>query len=245
MGVSDHEFTVAGSALAWWREVGVDCAVSEAHFEWLAGDSPKAKPKSLPTPTHTKKISIQTGQLPATLAEYSEWLASADIPEAGPPHCRLMPFGPDDARLMILTDFPDIEDVETKNWFSGELASLFDRMLAALGHMRETVYVAALCPGRPAGGMIAASSIEPLAAIARHHIALVKPQQLWLMGSAPSRAVLGFNDAAARGQLHKVNLDGCMVETIATAHPRTFDAQKSMRAAAWIEMQRLLDGSKA
>lgn len=102
------------------------------------------------------------------------------------------------------------------------------------------MYLAFLCPGRPLTARLSPRSVTALAPLAQRHVALVAPKQLWLVGSAASCAILGFDDATARGKLHLVNYQDCIVETIATAHPRMFAGSKSRKVAAWTEMQRLI-----
>ena len=38
----------------------------------------------------------------------------------------------------------------------------------------------------------------------RHHIALVKPKRLLLLGDAPARALTGQPLASARGKVHRI-----------------------------------------
>jgi len=232
MGAERQNFEIdaAESLLGWWRDAGVDCAISETPFVWL-GKPVSAKPAI---------VAPVVATLPDTIDTLCAWLMQADLPDAGPPARRLPPMGDAAALLMILTDFPEHDDVAAGRWMAGALEAVFDGMLAALGTDRASVYLAALCPGRPASGLITDAALPELARLARHHVSLVCPKQLWLMGTAPSRAILGMSDAAAKGRLHLVNLAGVTIPTIATAHPRHFEGSKSRKAAAWTEMQRLL-----
>lgn len=234
MGAEQHNFgkDAAVSVLGWWADAGVDVAIGEIPFDWLG----QAKPAKPAAPTPAPKA-----ELPATHPAFVEWLLSADIAEAGPSRRRLAPSGDPTSRLMILADLPDAADVDAGVPFAGDTRDVFDKMLAAIGHDRSSVYVATLCAGRPATGRISPECIDDLAEIARHHIALTEATQLWLMGSAASRAILGMDDAAARGKLHNVNLNGRNVKAIATAHPRLFEGSKARKAAAWAEMQRLIE----
>lgn len=234
MGAERHNFgkDAATSLLGWWSDAGVDVAVGEVPFDWLG----QAKPAKPATPAPAPRA-----ELPATHATFVEWLLSGDIAEAGPPRRRVASSGDPASRLMILADMPDAADIDAGAPFAGDTREVFDKMLAAIGHDRSSVYIAALCPGRPTTGRISPESIDELAEIARHHIALTEAAQLWLMGSAASRAILRMDDAAARGKLHNVNLNGRNVKAIATAHPRLFEGSKARKAAAWAEMQRLIE----
>jgi uracil-DNA glycosylase len=240
MGAIEHNFTkaAADSVLRWWHDVGVDVAVGETPHDWL-GQAGAAKP------VMPDAIAASVIPLPADYDTFVEWLATADIAEGGPPLRRLAPVGDPKSELMILADFPDQADIDAKMPLSGALGDLFDKMLSALGRNRSTVYIAMLSPGRPMSGRLQVESVAALAEIALHHIGLVGPKQLWLMGSAASRAILGIDDASARGKLHDVNLNGGKVKAIATAHPRFFEGSKSRKAAAWAEMQRLMTGDFA
>jgi uracil-DNA glycosylase len=217
------------SYLRWWSDVGVDSVVGDAPYDWLGVAKPA---KTAPTPmAEAPKPQLQT------LEALIDHLMAGNIPEAGPANRRLRPTGNPASGLMILADFPDASDIEASRPLSDPI---FDKMLEAIGRTRETAYIAFLCPGRPLTGRIADDSLEALADLARRHIALIAPKQLWLIGTAASRAILGIDDARARGNLHHVNHDGITMDAIATAHPRMFDGSKSRKAAAWAEMQRLI-----
>ena len=241
MGAERHNFgtDAAESLLGWWRDAGVDCVVGDVPHRWLAVPGAARGAAKVPEPVAVPIV--QQRALPDTLAAFRDWLMTGDVPEAGLPSRRLAPAGDPASGLMILTDVPDRTDLDAGQWFAEPLDGLFTMMLKALGRDRSLVYVAPLCPGRPATGRIGDDSLAELARIARHHIALVAPAQLWLMGTAPSRAILGMPDADAKGRLHAVNLTSVTVKTIATAHPRTFEGSKARKGAAWTEMQRLID----
>jgi uracil-DNA glycosylase len=226
----NFEIDAAASLLGWWRDVGVDAAIGEAPHDWL-GSAVVAKP------VKGQAVASFVAALPQTLEALIDHLMSADLPDAGPVHRRLRPVGDRASGLMILVDFPDAADVE-----AGKILAdpIFDKMLDALGRTRDTVYVATLCPGRPMTGRLASESVEALTPLAWQHIGFVAPKQLWLIGGAASRAILGIEDATAKGKLHSVNHRGTIMDAIATAHPRMFDGSKSRKAAAWAEMQRLM-----
>lgn len=226
----NFDMRAAVSWLGWWRDAGVDVAIGEAPHDWL-GAAVTARPAKDGPATPTVAL------LPQSLEALVDHLMTGDVVEAGPVSRRVRPTGNAASALMILTDFPDPADV-----VSGDLLGdpVFSKMLEAIGKDRSTVYIASLCPGRPMTGMLSNDHVATLAVLAKQHIALVAPQQLWLVGSAASRAILGVDDAAAKGKLHSVNHLGTIMEAIATAHPRMFDGSKSRKAAAWAEMKRLI-----
>jgi uracil-DNA glycosylase len=230
LGQQSFERDAAASLLGWWRDAGVDTAISEKPCDWLNATA-ASKPAKL------EANATQFAPVPQSLTALVDHLMTADIAEAGPANRRVSPSGDPASDLMILTDFPDPADNA-----SGELLGdpVFAKMLEAIGRNRSSVYIASLSPGRPIIGRLSENAITTLAVIAKQHISYIAPKQLWLVGGAASRAILGVDDAAARGKLHKVNHLGTIMDAIATAHPRMFDGSKSRKAAAWAEMQRLL-----
>ena len=232
MGFQTQNFETDGAAslLGWWRDAGVDVAVGETPHDWL-GATVMIKT------SETTASALPTTAAPQSLDVLMNHLMTGDVADAGPANRRVRPTGDSSGDLMILTDFPDPADVD-----SGELLSdpVFAKMLEAIGHTRASVYIASLCPGRPVTGRLTDSSLAALTVLAKQHIAFVAPKQLWLVGSAASRAILGIEDAAAKGKLHSVNHLGTIMVAIVTAHPRMFDGSKSRKAAAWAEMQRLI-----
>jgi uracil-DNA glycosylase len=237
MGIGQQNFGMcaATSLLGWWRDAGVDVSVGEAPHDWLEGINVAKSAKDNPV----KPI---LDQLPQTLEHLVQHLMTSDIAEAGPAVRRVRPAGDATSTLMILTDFPDQADVASGNLLGDPV---FSKMLEAIGKSRSSVYIASLCPGRPVTGRLSDENVAALAVLAKQHIALIGPKQLWLVGSAASRAILGVDDAAAKGKLHSVNHIGTIMEAIATAHPRMFDGSKSRKAAAWAEMQRLISRDEA
>lgn len=233
MGTAAAEITAddVESLMHWWREAGVDTAIAEEPTRWLVKEPPPPKPVIIePAPE----------RLPLELTTFLDWLMTADLPEAG--RRRVRPVEQQPGSLMIVTDMPELADLDAGQLLGGEVAEMFDKMLASIGRSRADVTLASLNPGRPPSGRIADAHLERLAGVMRHHVRLAAPAQLWLMGSAASRALLGIDDRAAAGRLHEINLEGVTIKAIATAHPRRL-SNKDQKRRAWEEMQRLTAGT--
>jgi uracil-DNA glycosylase len=241
------------SLISWWRDAGVDCAVCEEPVNWLTlGEglrSPQVAMKDGETgrPREAVRIvPVVTEALPATLPLFVEWLAtSSTIADAGPAARRVAPSGDPASGFMIMLDMPEIGDSDAGHLLSGDIAELVDKMLDAIGRDRGSVYIASLCPGRTPSGRISPDAFDQLAEIARHHVGLVAPEKLWLMGDAASRAILGVSQMNARGSLHVVNQDGGKTVAIASAHPRILLQTPKRKAEVWADMQRLMKGNEA
>lgn len=212
------------SALDWWREAGVDALVEDEPRDWLAA------------PAKLQPAAAAPSALSTTLASFHVWLRETDaIP--GAPAARILPAGDPASGLMLLADMPEPADAAAGSLFSGELGRLFDRMLAAIGRDRASIYLAAMSPVRLPGRELETAETVRLT---QHHVALAGPRLLLLLGNAPSRAILGMDFAAARGRRHELTQDGKTVTAIATFHPRLLVQQPARKADAWADLRLLL-----
>jgi uracil-DNA glycosylase family 4 len=233
MGADQHiDWTKeAASALAWWSDAGVDVLVEDEAFGWLTRPAEHAPAPAAPA----------TATLPATLAAFTGWRLGPEAPEAAWGAPLLPASGPVDAPLMVLVDCPERDDRGAL--LGGTAGKLFDRMLAAIGLTREEIHLAAVCVARPIAGRMPRDTEARLAEIARHHLALVAPPRLLVLGNAASRAVLSAEFAEARGSLRSVNHKGGTTTTAAASfHPRFLLEKPVCKAEAWKDLQMLMGG---
>lgn len=222
------------NALGWWQLAGVDTAVEDAPRDWLARPHAPQTAISAPAPEETA--------LPATLAAMHAFLASAPIfEESG---TRLAPEGDPASGLMVLIDMPEGEDAEAGQLLAGKTGLLFERMLAAIGRDRASIYLAAITPARPLGGTLAPDIAAEHARLALQHAALAAPRALLLMGTAASCAILGADLHETRGRLHIVTHGAAHFTAVTTFHPRFLFRQPARKAGAWSDL-RLLAGALA
>lgn len=225
----DYDRQVLESALEWWRDAGVDTLVEDAPHDWFARPAPAA-PARVTEPA-------ADAAMPDAWEAFLAWRGGEHAPEgewAGP---SLLASGPLDAELMVLSDAPDREDCSAGLLLSGEAGRLFDRMLAAIGLERSAVHLASVCARRPAGGRVGRDDAARLGEVARHHMALVAPKRLLLLGDAASRAVLGSSVLEARGRLHPVNHKGGTSGVVASFHPRFLLENPGRKREAWVDLQ--------
>jgi DNA polymerase len=137
--------------------------------------------------------------LPDQLPLFHEWLrTSATLPYASSAAPRVCPTGDPAAGLMVLAGMPSTDDCASGTLLSGDVGRLFDRMLAAIGRSRETIYLAGLSCVRPASGRFDAAGAAHCGEIARHHVGLVAPKAVLLIGDAAVRPLLGLSATQAR-----------------------------------------------
>jgi uracil-DNA glycosylase len=232
----DWQLSIA-SALEWWRDAGVDVELQEAPRDWLARIPAPAAPAPFPfDATAPAAPAIARAPMPDTLAAFEAWRIGADAPDFGWSSRRFAGSGSAVASgLMVLVDMPERDDSD--RLLDGAAGRLFDRMLAAVGHSRESVYLAPLCVARPVSGQIPSEVEAGLAEIAWRWVELVAPKRLLLLGNAPSRALAGANVATGRGCLSDVNRENMTMQAVSSYHPRFLLEQPARKADTWIDLQ--------
>jgi DNA polymerase len=233
----------AASLIRWWRDAGVDTLVEDEARAWLAAKNhlpamEKDRYQAAASPVEPLPIRERIQEaLPPTLPGLLDWMReSADVPEAKWGRTRVLPAGEPKSELMILIDAPDAGEL-----IAGETGTLFDKMLAAIGRDRSSIWLAPFATIRPVG-RVSPDALRRLTAIARHHIGLVAPKRLLIMGDTPSRALLGTEVIAVRGQVQTIELDAGTVDAVATHHPRFLHDRQNAKSQAWNDLQLVMKG---
>jgi DNA polymerase len=219
--------------LQWWTEAGVDTLVDEDPRDWL-----RPKAKAAPVAAAAPEDS-----LPGQLDLFLEHLRTSDaLPFAALLAPRVCPSGDPAAGLMIMTAMPEAADCESGTLIAGEAGRLFERMLAAIGRDRDSIYLASLSCLRSPTGRFTDPAASQCAALARHHIGLVAPRALLLFGDSCAKALLGLSVARARGRWHEIATHAGPVKTIVTIAPDYLLKQPPAKAHAWADLQMLVQG---
>jgi DNA polymerase len=230
----------AESALSWWQEAGVDTIVGEEPHDWLADAKPSPAKASAPEP----RPPAPAADLPGDLRGFQDWLATAEaLPLAATGAPRIKPAGAATSGLMVISDTPTAEDVAAGTLISGEQGQLFDRMLNAIGIGRDEIYLAPFSPIRPAT-KLGQGEIDLLGRIMRHHIGLVGPKALLVLGDGCSRALFGAPTARTRGRWHDLDTPAGPVRALVTIRPQELLANAKLKALAWADLQMLREGLK-
>lgn len=219
--------SLALSALDWWTEAGVDTLVDDAPRDWLA--------RAAPAPP-VVEVASAAPSMPLDPAGFRRWLLT-DPSVPGAAQARLDCTGDATDGTVVVVDMPEAADRETGILLSGEAGALFDRMLTAMKIERAAIYLVPFAPARPASGRINAVDGNALVPLLRHHLGLVAPRRLLLLGDAPVRALTGLPLAQARGEARAVQLDHGDVPAIASFHPRFVLERPDYRKAAWTDLQ--------
>lgn len=237
------------SALDWWRDAGVDVAIAEVPHDWLAPveeAAPVAR-RSVTRPAEPLVPTPRTFDFPEDLNAFEAWRLSEAAPDGGWPGARIgaqRPAGqlPD---LMVAVEMPDRDEAEEGILLGGAPGRLFDRMLAAIGHSRQSAYIVPMAVARPPGGRLPADDLPALGAALLHQVALARPKRLLVFGNAPSRVLLGAEIQPARGLLHEVKHKAGTVDAVASFHPRLLLDRPAAKQEAWRDLQLLIRGQRS
>lgn len=236
------------SLMGWWRDAGLDVLAADEPCDWLAHvERPAAKSPTPAQPEREDRVPAPAlveqrapaPSLPDTLPAFQQWLATSEK-IAMPLPARVAPMGDLASGLMVLVDLPEQVDVANGRLLSGPVGDLFDKMLGAVNRDRQSLYLSAMAPGWPTGGVVDRAMGVLFSELARHHVALARPRALLLMGEQPSRAFLGKGFVEARGTVHDVQLPVGAVRAVATFHPRTLLQHPQQKRRAWEDLQLLM-----
>ena len=191
--------------------------------------------------------------------------ASASLPErlaslaAVVQSCRLCPLGAQRlnpafgvgspaAKVMFIGEGPGFEEDRRGEPFVGKAGQLLDRMLAAIGLSRETVYIANVVkchpmvdPSQPEKrGNDRPPSPEEMAAcrgFLEEQIRLIRPRFLVALGATAAKCLLRTDVGIGRLRGRWVDLDGTPL--LPMYHPAALLRDESLKRDAWEDMKEL------
>jgi DNA polymerase len=204
------------AAQAWWREAGVDLAFADAPRAWLAAADPSPAPegptppnlgKAPASPSAPERIGGDRTRWPARLEDFADWWLTEPSLEFGSGR-RVPPAGPHRPSLMILVPMPEADDRE--RLLSGSQGRLLDAMLAAFGTSRDAAYIASVLPRSLPAPDWAGLGAAGLGEVVAHHVALVAPDRLFVLGRDIS-PLLGHDPAQSAPLSLRFNHEGTSV----------------------------------
>jgi DNA polymerase len=250
------------ATLAWLLDAGADEAVADTAIDRLAAAAPlpprmpvqsAATPvlprapapaaRAAPPPAVPDAIgsAMEIAARCTTLAELKAALEAFEgcALKANASHTVFADGSPDEG-IMCIGEAPGQEEDRTGLPFVGRAGRLLDRMLAAIGLDRTTVYITNVLPWRPPDNRNpdpneAAVCIPFL----RRHIELARPRMLILLGATAVRHVAGHTDGImrARGRWLEYFVDGAMIPVMPTLHPAYLLRRPIDKKLAWRDLQ--------
>jgi len=154
------------------------------------------------------------------------------------------------ARVMLVGEAPGRDEDIQGLPFVGRSGQLLDRMLAAIGLDRTSVYIANVVPWRPPGNRTPSpQETEICKPFITRQIALVDPDVLVFLGGASAKAITGATEGILRlrGRWSTHHTGVRAVRCMATLHPAYLLRQPLQKRLAWrdlLALKRVLDGKE-
>jgi len=252
----------AADLVAWYAEMGVDVALDEAPVDRLvvrpqAEDAPRPTPGNRPLPREDlpAPVKIAAATTPAmpleemsraarTVAEAAGTIEELREALAGFEGCSLrltatrMVFadGKPGSRVMLVGEAPGRDEDLQGLPFVGRSGQLLDRMLAAIGLGRDSVYIANVVPWRPPGNRDPAPH-ETAACLPfiKRQIALSDPDFLVLLGKSSAQTLLESSEGILRlrGRWKPYDTGRRIIQALPTLHPAYLLRQPLQKRYAW------------
>jgi uracil-DNA glycosylase len=140
------------------------------------------------------------------------------------------------ARVMIVGEAPGAEEDRAGLPFVGRSGQLLDRMLAAIGLDRTSVYIANLVPWRPPGNRTPTpQESQTCLPFLKRQIELADPDILVCLGGPSSAALLGMTDGIRkfRGRWRTYHTGTRDIRAIASFHPSYLLRSPLEKRLAW------------
>lgn len=247
--------------LEWLSSLGAADPVLESPQCWLA-DAPVAveDTSAAPPPPAPQAASVKRSTAPKDAAGEGGSLAEAQRAAAAAPSlaalreavarfdgtnlkagARNLVFadGNPQAQLMLVGEAPGRDEDAVGRPFVGASGQLLDRILAAAGLDRTSVYITNVLPWRPPDNR------EPSLAEAAlflpfltRHIALVKPRVILALGATSMRHLFDTTEGITRmrGKWQEILIEGNAIPALATFHPAALLRNALNKRYVWRDM---------
>jgi uracil-DNA glycosylase len=148
--------------------------------------------------------------------------------------------GAADAALMFIGEAPGAEEDRRGEPFVGAAGQLLDKMIAAMGWSRDTVYIANVLKCRPPGNRDPEpDEVAACAPFLARQIEAIAPRVIVTLGKPAAHALLGTSApiSALRGRWH----DHRGVRVMPTFHPAFLLRQPDRKREAWSDLKLVID----
>ena len=142
------------------------------------------------------------------------------------------------AELLVIGEAPGAEEDRQGEPFVGRAGQLLNSMLRAMGHPRETVYIANVLKCRPPGNRDPkpeeSASCRPFL---QRQLELLRPLMILALGRIAAQNLLETDTPIGRlrGQLHRFG--ACALPLIVTYHPAYLLRSPGEKRKAWIDLK--------
>jgi uracil-DNA glycosylase len=140
------------------------------------------------------------------------------------------------ARVMFVGEAPGYEEDKQGLPFVGRSGQLLDRMLAAIGLDRTSVYIANIVPWRPPGNRTPTPQESAICLpFTLRQIELADPDLLVCLGGPSAQTLLNVKDGIlkVRGRFHHFHTGKREIRALATLHPAYLLRTPLQKRLAW------------
>jgi DNA polymerase len=246
--------------LAFYLEVGVDCALAEASVNRLSGPDiipaasdaalpkpvrtaapiPAARAEAVPAPEAAIVSAREAARTAPTLEALRELLENFDGCALKSTATRLVfADGNPRARIMFVGEAPGREEDLEGLPFVGRSGKLLDRMMAAIGLDRRSVYIANVIPWRPPGNRTPTPQETQICLpFIQRQIELVNPDVLVTLGNPSTQTLLGTREGImkTRGRWFDYDTGTRTIRALATFHPAYLLRSPSYKRMSWQDL---------
>ena len=249
--------------LAFYLEAGVDCALSDQPVDRLADPdivpaaSATAPPKPVriavpipiaaprgeaaPAPEAAIQSAREAARTAPTLEALRTLLENFDGCALKSTATRLVfSDGNPQARIMFVGEAPGREEDLEGLPFVGRSGKLLDRMMAAIGLDRSSVYIANVIPWRPPGNRTPTPQETQICLpFIQRQIELVNPDVLVTLGNPSTQTLLATREGImkTRGRWFDYDTGTRVIRAIATFHPAYLLRSPSYKRMAWQDLR--------
>ena len=269
----------AAALLAWYADMGVDATLEETpvnRLETRAGPvnepAPSPFPSALPprdprpavpaaprttiaaanaaAPDDTARAARAAAKAAATLEELRDALERFDGCNLKQTATQLVfADGTPGSRVMFVGEAPGREEDLQGLPFVGRSGRLLDRMLAAIGLDRSSVYIANVVPWRPPGNRTPTpQETAACRPFIERQIELCAPDFLICLGAPAAAELMGNREGILkfRGRWHEFDTGEKKIRAMASLHPAYLLRQPLQKRLAWrdfLTLKEALDGA--
>lgn len=145
------------------------------------------------------------------------------------------------AKIMVIGEAPGADEDRQGLPFVGLSGKLLDRMFAAIGLDRTTIYITNIIPWRPPGNRQPTTSETNLCLpFVERHIELISPEFLILVGGTSAKTILQSTEGIMklRGKWLSYQTSGMTkpIRTLATFHPAYLLRAPGQKRLAWLDL---------
>jgi uracil-DNA glycosylase family 4 len=247
--------------LAFYLEAGVDCALTETPVNRLSDPDlipapseialPKpvraaapilaARAEAAPAPEAAIQSAREAARTAPTLEALRALLENFDGCALKSTATRLVfADGNPQARIMLVGEAPGREEDIEGLPFVGRSGKLLDRMIAAIGLDRTSVYIANVIPWRPPGNRTPTPQETQICLpFIQRQIELSNPDVLVTLGNPATQALLSTREGImkTRGKWFDYDTGSRVIRALPTFHPAYLLRSPSYKRLAWQDLR--------